>query len=118
MEHVYMVKKFKPLEKSGLKGFLGVWYSVFEGAVIEFFANAKVLLERLLTDLSAKEVAEMKMAFSCTGVPFRPPNKKMDMKVEYRLLHDIMAKALCVKAGSFDVVTSEKCKYLWRPAVV
>ncbi|KZV20962.1 myosin-6-like [Dorcoceras hygrometricum] len=30
------------------------------------------------------------------------------MKVEYRLLHDIVAKALCAKAGSFDIVTSEK----------
>ncbi|KZV39987.1 hypothetical protein F511_44836 [Dorcoceras hygrometricum] len=30
------------------------------------------------------------------------------MKMEYLLLNDIVAKALCVKAGSFDVVTSEK----------
>ncbi|KZV41947.1 hypothetical protein F511_28858 [Dorcoceras hygrometricum] len=35
-------------------------------------------------------------------------NKKKEMKMEYLLMNDIVAKALCVKAGSFDVVTSEK----------
>ncbi|KZV27675.1 hypothetical protein F511_11903 [Dorcoceras hygrometricum] len=50
----------------------------------------------------------MKRLFSATDVPFRPQNKKKDMKVEYRLLHDIVAKSLCAKAGSFDVVTTEK----------
>ncbi|KZV48753.1 hypothetical protein F511_24920 [Dorcoceras hygrometricum] len=30
------------------------------------------------------------------------------MNMEFRLLHDILAKALCAKAGSFDMVTSEK----------
>ncbi|KZV20542.1 hypothetical protein F511_32044 [Dorcoceras hygrometricum] len=30
------------------------------------------------------------------------------MKMEFRLLHDIVAKALCEKARSFDMVTSEK----------
>ncbi|KZV32157.1 BTB/POZ and TAZ domain-containing protein 4-like [Dorcoceras hygrometricum] len=36
------------------------------------------------------------------------PNKKKDMKVKYRMLHDIVVKALCAEASSFDVVTSEK----------
>ncbi|KZV20412.1 hypothetical protein F511_30642 [Dorcoceras hygrometricum] len=62
MEHTGMVRLFKSLEETGLKGFL------------EFMA----------------------------------PNKKKEMKVEYRLLHDIVTKALCAKAGSLDVVTSEK----------
>ncbi|KZV32564.1 hypothetical protein F511_36772 [Dorcoceras hygrometricum] len=30
------------------------------------------------------------------------------MPIEFRLLHDIVAKALCAKAGSFDQVTSKK----------
>ncbi|KZV53606.1 hypothetical protein F511_26870 [Dorcoceras hygrometricum] len=30
------------------------------------------------------------------------------MKMEFRLLHDIVARALCAKAGSFDMVTREK----------
>ncbi|KZV30176.1 hypothetical protein F511_20806 [Dorcoceras hygrometricum] len=33
---------------------------------------------------------------------------KEEMKMEYRLLHDVVAKALCAKAGTFDMVTSEK----------
>ncbi|KZV15634.1 hypothetical protein F511_38013 [Dorcoceras hygrometricum] len=58
------------------------------------------------TDLLEKVVSVMKMRFSITDVSFRPPNKKKEMKVECQLLHDIVAKALCAKAGSFDVVTS------------
>ncbi|KZV38343.1 hypothetical protein F511_21613 [Dorcoceras hygrometricum] len=64
------------------------------------------------SELSAKEVEEMKALFSSTGVPFRPPKKKKDMKVEYRLLHDIVAKSLCAKAGSFDVVTTKKLEMM------
>ncbi|KZV36669.1 hypothetical protein F511_40193 [Dorcoceras hygrometricum] len=49
----------------------------------------------------------MRMNFSGTDVLFKAPNKKKEMKMEYGLLHDIVAKALCAKGGSFDVVTSE-----------
>ncbi|KZV27294.1 hypothetical protein F511_23203 [Dorcoceras hygrometricum] len=34
--------------------------------------------------------------------------KKKEMKMEFCLLHDIVAKALCAKAGSFDMASSEK----------
>ncbi|KZV57213.1 hypothetical protein F511_41224 [Dorcoceras hygrometricum] len=34
--------------------------------------------------------------------------KKKEMKFEYRLLCDIMAKTISVKAGSFDSLTMEK----------
>ncbi|KZV51126.1 hypothetical protein F511_43832 [Dorcoceras hygrometricum] len=50
----------------------------------------------------------MRSRFSATDVPFRAPSKKREMKVEYRLLHDIVAKSLCAKAGSFDTVKNEK----------
>ncbi|KZV29048.1 hypothetical protein F511_15139 [Dorcoceras hygrometricum] len=60
------------------------------------------------TDIPTTIVAEMKKVFVGTDVSFRPPNKKKNMKVEYRLLHDIVAKALCAKDGSFDVMMSEK----------
>ncbi|KZV25806.1 hypothetical protein F511_27869 [Dorcoceras hygrometricum] len=33
---------------------------------------------------------------------------KKEMKIEYRLLHDILAKTLFVKVGSFDAVTRER----------
>ncbi|KZV32653.1 hypothetical protein F511_36384 [Dorcoceras hygrometricum] len=137
MEHAGMVRMFKSLEETWLKGFLEVSSSVFVGAVIEFFANAKVIARKIVCfvvkrkmvitkDVFAKAFglptagivrfinipgqtrAKMRMRFSESGVPFTTPNKKKEMKVEYRLLHDIMAKSLCAKAGSFDVVTSEK----------
>ncbi|KZV30928.1 hypothetical protein F511_33583 [Dorcoceras hygrometricum] len=136
IEHAGMVNMFKTLEELGPKGFLGVECLVFEGAVIEFFENAKVIAGKIVsfvanrkmvitkdvfatmfqlpteelvgfTDLPIKEVSEMKMRFSGTDVAFRPPNKKKEMKVEYRLLHEIVEKALCAKDG-FRCGTSEK----------
>ncbi|KZV26495.1 hypothetical protein F511_19792 [Dorcoceras hygrometricum] len=83
MEHARMMNMFQSLEESGLKGFLGVLGSVYEGSLIEFFSNAK-----------------------------GTANKKKDMKVECPLLHDIVAKSLCAKAGSFDVVTTEKLEMM------
>ncbi|KZV38864.1 hypothetical protein F511_06922 [Dorcoceras hygrometricum] len=59
-------------------------------------------------DIPKETVVEMRRRFSGSNVPFRAPSKKKEMKMEFRLLHDIVAKALCAKAGSFDVVTSEK----------
>ncbi|KZV33731.1 hypothetical protein F511_26494 [Dorcoceras hygrometricum] len=141
MDNAGTVRMFKSLEESGLRGFFGAYSSVFEGALIEFFANASVIagtivstvanrkmvvmkdvfvemfqipIERMVSfsELLDKTVVEMKVWFSSTGVPFRPPNKKKDMKVEYRLLHDIVAKYLSAKAGSFDLVTTEKLEMM------
>ncbi|KZV17012.1 hypothetical protein F511_27876 [Dorcoceras hygrometricum] len=50
----------------------------------------------------------MRSRFSGSEVPFHAPSKNKGMKMEYRLLHDIVSKALCAKDGSFDMVTSEK----------
>ncbi|KZV16263.1 hypothetical protein F511_16069 [Dorcoceras hygrometricum] len=53
-------------------------------------------------------MTEMRGRFSGFDVSFRAPSKKKEMKMEFFLLHDIVAKVLCVKAGSFDMVTGEK----------
>ncbi|KZV44564.1 hypothetical protein F511_44218 [Dorcoceras hygrometricum] len=112
MEHTGLAKMFKSLEDIGLKRFLEASGSVYEVAVVEFFANAKVIARTIglvgFLDIPSKTVAEMQMKFSGTDVPFRAPNKKKEMKMEYRLLHDIVAKTPCAKSGSFDVVTTEK----------
>ncbi|KZV58030.1 hypothetical protein F511_20434 [Dorcoceras hygrometricum] len=50
----------------------------------------------------------MRQQFSGSDEPFKAPNKKKEMKIEFRLLHDIVAKALSTKAGSFDQVTTER----------
>ncbi|KZV29008.1 kinase associated protein phosphatase-maize (ISS) [Dorcoceras hygrometricum] len=43
-----------------------------------------------------------------SGEPVSLSGKKSQMKVEYRLLCDIMAKSFSVKAGSFNAITVEK----------
>ncbi|KZV40494.1 hypothetical protein F511_23831 [Dorcoceras hygrometricum] len=137
MEHTEMAHLFKSLVDTGLEGFLAVSDSVYEAAVVEFFANAKIIAGTIVSfvanrklviskeyfnktfgfptegvtsflDVPKETVVEMRSRFSGSDVPFRTPNKKREMKMEFQLLHDIVAKALCAKAGSFDIVTSEK----------
>ncbi|KZV20064.1 jordan protein TnpA [Dorcoceras hygrometricum] len=103
MEHAGMVQMFKTIEETGLKGFLIASDSVYESAVVEFFANAKVLAGTV-----KETVDEMRIKFSGTDAPFRAPSKKKQMKTKFHLLHHIVAKALCSKAGYFDLVTNEK----------
>ncbi|KZV18287.1 hypothetical protein F511_24254 [Dorcoceras hygrometricum] len=109
MEHEGMVKMFRSLAASGLRGFLGM--VITKSVIAEAF---QLPTEGMVgfTDLPSKAVAEMKMVFFGTDVPFRPSNKKKEMKVEFRLLHDIVAKELCAKARSFDVVTSAKLEIM------
>ncbi|KZV22866.1 hypothetical protein F511_39510 [Dorcoceras hygrometricum] len=137
MEHAGMVQMFKTLEETGLKGFLTASDSVYQSAVVEFFANAKVLAGTIVSFVANKKLAimkevfteafglstdvmagllgiqketvdEMRIKFSRTDAPFCTASKKKQMKMEFLLLRDIVAKALCSKAGSFDMVTSEK----------
>ncbi|KZV17053.1 hypothetical protein F511_12383 [Dorcoceras hygrometricum] len=141
MKHDGMAKMFKSLEDTGLKGFLEASDLVYEGAVIEFFVNAKVIAGTIvssvanrkmalskdvfteafglptegptnLMDIPKETVVEMRSLFSGSDEPFRAPNKKKGMKMEFHLLHDIVAKTLCAKAGSFDMVTSEKFDFM------
>ncbi|KZV14468.1 hypothetical protein F511_42493 [Dorcoceras hygrometricum] len=134
-----MVKMFKSLEDSELKGFLEASDSVSEEAVLEFFANAKVLARTIVSLVGARHIAitkdmfiavfglpyegmtsfltipketvlEMRRQFSRSDEPFRAPNKKREMKTEFRLLHDIVAKALCTKFGSFDQEANIKAR--------
>ncbi|KZV51571.1 hypothetical protein F511_35245 [Dorcoceras hygrometricum] len=59
-------------------------------------------------NIPKETVVEMRCRFSGSDEPFRAPNKKKGMNMEFRLLNDVVAKALCAKAGSFYMVTSEK----------
>ncbi|KZV38059.1 hypothetical protein F511_44537 [Dorcoceras hygrometricum] len=49
---------------------------------------------------------------SLSGEPVSLSGRKNQMKFEYRLLCDIMAKAISVKAGSFNAITVEKFSLL------
>ncbi|KZV50366.1 Retinol dehydrogenase [Dorcoceras hygrometricum] len=82
MEYAGMVSMFRSLETSGLQGVLGVSISVFEEALNQFFTNATVITGKMLARW--------------------PSNKKKDMKVDYRLLHDVVAKSLSAKFPWFS----------------
>ncbi|KZV50398.1 hypothetical protein F511_28881 [Dorcoceras hygrometricum] len=50
----------------------------------------------------------MRQQFSGSDEPFKAPNKKKEMKIEFRLQHNIVAKALSAKAGC-TISTDEFC---------
>ncbi|KZV32817.1 hypothetical protein F511_24063 [Dorcoceras hygrometricum] len=59
MEHIGMVKMLKNLEESVLKGFLGVQCSVYEGDVIDFFANATVIAGTIVSFVANKKMEQI-----------------------------------------------------------
>ncbi|KZV37072.1 hypothetical protein F511_25640 [Dorcoceras hygrometricum] len=128
MEHIGMARMLKSLEDTWLKGFLEASDLVYECVVIEFFANEKFIAETIVScvanrkmaltkdvftevfglptegltnflDIPKETVAEKRRRFYGSDEPFKAPHKKKEMKMEFRLLHDIIAKALCAKAG-------------------
>ncbi|KZV27062.1 TMV resistance protein N-like [Dorcoceras hygrometricum] len=104
-----MVKMFRTLDESKLRGFLGVSGLVYEKSVTQFLENSMFGNAEIITIVSGvKVVADMSEMFSMNGAPFKLLSKKKDMEVEYQLLKNIVAKSLTVKAGSFDAVTT-KC---------
>ncbi|KZV48317.1 hypothetical protein F511_29321 [Dorcoceras hygrometricum] len=141
MEHAGMVRMFKNLEDTGLRGFLEGTTPLFESAIVEFLPNARVLAGTIVSTVCGQKlvvtedifsgtfklptegvqnfsgiptetIAEMRTRFSATTVPFQSSGKKRDFLFEYRLLHDIVAKPLCAKEGSFDKVTCEKFEFM------
>ncbi|KZV07049.1 hypothetical protein F511_45470 [Dorcoceras hygrometricum] len=131
-----MVSMFEALMASGLSGFLGCPAVLYEDALTEFFLNGSVrdgkvvstihrkqveISEELfaskfefpvdgLTDLSEipKDIVfDARSIFSFSGEQVSTSGKKREMKFEFRLLSDILAKTISVKAGSFDAVTQE-----------
>ncbi|KZV49719.1 dystroglycan-like [Dorcoceras hygrometricum] len=141
MDDPGLVSMFQALRASGLEGFLGCPTVIYEAALVDFFENASVrdgviistvagqLVEISeewfaesfdlpvdgLADLSEipKDVVfDARSIFSMSGEPVSLSGKKSQMKIEYRLLCDIMAKSISVKAGSFNTITLEKFSML------
>ncbi|KZV40210.1 hypothetical protein F511_39251 [Dorcoceras hygrometricum] len=108
MEDAGIVRMFNSLAKSGLRGFLGVPGSVFEEALNQFFANATVIAGTIVSTMENRKMVITQVVFAEAFHLPTEGHKKKDMKVEYRLLHYIVAKSLSAKAGSFDVVTTER----------
>ncbi|KZV23979.1 hypothetical protein F511_20900 [Dorcoceras hygrometricum] len=137
MDESGMVSMFQALVASGLQGFLGCTAVVYEEALVEFFANGRVRdglvvssVDGIFVEISEKlfaetfelpvdglgDLSEMPMdvifdarsIVSLSGEPISLSGRKNQMKFEFRLLCDIMAKAISVKAGSFNAITVEK----------
>ncbi|KZV31099.1 dystroglycan-like [Dorcoceras hygrometricum] len=137
MDDPDMVSMFEALEASGLRGFLGCPAVVYEDALVDFFENASVrngvvfstvggqivkISEELfaesfelpveglgeLSEMPKDAIFDARSIVSLTGEQINLSGRKNQMKMPYRLLCDIMAKAISVKAGSFNAITVEK----------
>ncbi|KZV16374.1 hypothetical protein F511_31767 [Dorcoceras hygrometricum] len=137
MDNSEMVAMFEALVASGLNGFLGCMSEISETALIEFYEKASVRDDKVVCTVQGKlvEISEEVFArtfqlpveglidisevpkdlifdarteFSLTGEQLTTSCKKRELKIEYMLLSDIVAKSITVKAGSFDVVTHER----------
>ncbi|KZV39707.1 hypothetical protein F511_26709 [Dorcoceras hygrometricum] len=137
MEDASLASVFESLIATGLKEFLGCPAMFYEAALTEFFANGSVrngvvvstiggtaveisesvfattfeLPSEGLTDLSdvPKDfVFYARSLFSDSKEQVSISCLKKELKIEYRLLHDILAKTIYVKAGSFDAVTRDR----------
>ncbi|KZV46269.1 hypothetical protein F511_10403 [Dorcoceras hygrometricum] len=137
MDDTGIVAMFGALVASSLKGFLGCPAIFYEDALTEFFQNGSVrdgmvvstiqgtsveISEEIfagafelsmdgLTDLSEIPedlVFDARSIFSDSGKQVSTSCKKREIKIEFRLLSDILAKSIFVKAGSFDDVTHER----------
>ncbi|KZV50345.1 hypothetical protein F511_35540 [Dorcoceras hygrometricum] len=132
-----MVSMFEALMASGLRGFLGCPAVVYEDALVDFFENASVrsgvifsnvggqlveISEKLfaesfelpvdglgdLSEMPKDAIFDARSIVSLSSEPINLSGRKNQMKMPFRLLCDIMAKAIYVKAGSFDAITVEK----------
>ncbi|KZV18328.1 hypothetical protein F511_19216 [Dorcoceras hygrometricum] len=132
-----MVSMFEALMASGLRGFLGCPAVVYEDALVDFFENASVrngvvfstvggqiveISEKLfaetfelpidglgdLSEMPKDAIYDARSIVSLSGEPINLSGRKNQMKMPFRLLCDIVAKAISVKAGSFNAITVEK----------
>ncbi|KZV24114.1 hypothetical protein F511_07238 [Dorcoceras hygrometricum] len=132
-----MVNMFRAPEASGLRGFLGCPSILYEQELEQFFDTAIFQDGDITCAVSGKYVAiyedrfarvfnlptdgltdlfevpnhlvlQSRTVFSRSEKPVQYSCKKRLLKYEFRLLNDILAKSITVKAGSFDAVTHER----------
>ncbi|KZV51193.1 hypothetical protein F511_12596 [Dorcoceras hygrometricum] len=137
MDDPGMVSMFEALVASGLRGFLGCPAVVYEAALVDFFENASVrsgviistvggqlveISEKLfaetfelpidglgdLSEMPKDAIFDARSIVSLSGEPISLSGRKNQMKMPFHLLCDIVAKAISVKAGSFNAITVEK----------
>ncbi|KZV24038.1 hypothetical protein F511_43316 [Dorcoceras hygrometricum] len=138
LDNAGMVQMFETLITTGLKEFLGCPTVFYKAALTEFFANISVREDGMvvstiggtaieisqemfaeafelpteglidLTDVPKNFVFDARSLFSDSKEQVSMSCLKKAMKFQYRLLHDILAKTIYVKAGSFDSVTRDR----------
>ncbi|KZV50065.1 dystroglycan-like [Dorcoceras hygrometricum] len=137
MDDPGMVSIFEALMASSLRGFLGCPAVVYEDALVDFFENASVrngvvfstvggqivqISEKLfaesfkfpvdglgdLSEMPKDAIFDARSIVSLYGEQINLSGRKNQMKMPYRLLCDIVAKAISVKAGSLNAITVEK----------
>ncbi|KZV48629.1 hypothetical protein F511_26627 [Dorcoceras hygrometricum] len=131
MEDTDLVQMFESLIATGLKNFLGCTAVFNEDALTEFFdglvfstvngVSVEISEEGFaatfeqpvdgMTDLSEVPknlVFDARSLFSISKEQVSISCLKKAIKIQYRLLHDILAKTIYVKAGSFDSVTRDR----------
>ncbi|KZV42368.1 hypothetical protein F511_17857 [Dorcoceras hygrometricum] len=141
MDDPGMVSMFEALVASGLRGFLGCPAVLYEDALVDFFENASVrngvvfstvggqivkISEKLfaesfelpvegledLSEMPKDAIFDARSIVSLSGEQINLSGRKNQMKMPYRLLCDIVVKAISVKAGSFNAITVEKFSLL------
>ncbi|KZV55991.1 dystroglycan-like [Dorcoceras hygrometricum] len=141
MENPGMVSVFNALMASVLEGFLGCPTMIYESDLVDFFNNGSVrdglvvstvngvpveISEQLfaenfelpvngladLSEMPKDKIFDARSIVSMSREPVSLSGRKGQMKIEYRLLCDIMAKAISVKEGSFNALTVEKFSLL------
>ncbi|KZV25898.1 hypothetical protein F511_20522 [Dorcoceras hygrometricum] len=65
-----------------------------------------------LSEIPKDEIFDARSIVSLSGEPINLSGRKNQMKMPFRLLCDIMAKAIFVKAGSFNAITVEKFSFI------
>ncbi|KZV23116.1 hypothetical protein F511_09154 [Dorcoceras hygrometricum] len=134
-----MVSMFEALMASGLRGFLGCPAVVYEDALVDFFENASVRSRVIISTVGGQlvEISEERFAksfelpvdgfgdlseipkdsifdarsiVSLSGEPISLSGRKNQMKMPVRLLCDIMAKAISVKASILKKMVSPGSK--------
>ncbi|KZV58413.1 hypothetical protein F511_14769 [Dorcoceras hygrometricum] len=110
MDNSEMVAMFEALVGSCLNGFLG-WSDIFETALIEFHENASVRDGKVVSTVEGTLVEISEDFFAQTlqlPVEGLIDINERELKIEYRILSDIVEKSITMKAGSFDAVTHER----------
>ncbi|KZV30262.1 hypothetical protein F511_38333 [Dorcoceras hygrometricum] len=131
LREAFCVKSIPVAEYTSRNELLGCPAVFYEEALLEFFANGTVrdelvvitvhgvpvaISERLfaetfelpvegltdLTDVPKDNIFDARSLFSASKEQVSVSCFKKEMKIEYRLLHDILAKTLFVKAWYFD----------------